>query len=141
MSWVTLIWAAIVGACVTMALPHLLIALKQRSRVNLMFVLAALSVAGVAFGELTMMHSQTVEQIGRALQWSHLFVFFLVLAVTGFVHLYFRSGRLWLGLAACLARLVAVIVNFALPPNVNYRVITGLRPLRFLGEWVALPEG
>ena len=46
MSWVTFVWALVIGACVIMALPHLLVGLKGRARENLFFVLAALSVAG-----------------------------------------------------------------------------------------------
>jgi len=29
MSWVTFIWAVVIGACATMALPHLLIGIKR----------------------------------------------------------------------------------------------------------------
>ena len=108
MSWVTFIWALVVGACVIMALPHLLVGLKGRAWENLFFVLAALSVAGIACGELIMMHSRTIEEIGRAHQWTHVPVFLLIVAIAGFVHFYFGTGRPWLGIAACLTRLVAL---------------------------------
>lgn len=77
MSWVTFIWAAVMGACATMALPHLVIGVKRRAWENLFFAIAALAVAGVAFGELAIMHSRTTEEVGRALQLTHLPVFFL----------------------------------------------------------------
>ena len=124
-----------------MALPHLLVGLKGKAWENLFFVLAALSVAGIACGELTMMHARTIERIGQAQQWTHVPVFLLVVAITGFVHFYFGTGRLWLGVAACVTRLVGLAINFASPPNLNFREITGLRPLNFLGEAVATPEG
>jgi two-component system, LuxR family, sensor kinase FixL len=141
MSWVTFIWALVFGACVTMALPHLLIGIKGRARENLFFALAALSVAGIAFGELAMMHSRTTEEIGRAHQWTHVPVFFLLLAIVGFVRTYFGTGRLWLGIAAGGARFLSLIINFASPPNLNFREITHLRHFDFLGETVAMPEG
>src|SRR5687767_4460104 len=97
MSWVTFTWALVVGACVIMAVPHLLVGLKARAWENLFFALAALAVAGIACGELAIMHSRTTAHIGRMLQLFHTPVFFLVVAITGFVHFYFGTGRLWLG--------------------------------------------
>ena len=142
MSWVTVIWSMVAGASLTMALPHLLIAVKQRGGwVHLFFAIAAVAVAGLAVLELAMMHAQTTEQLGRALQWVHLPVFVLIVAIVGFVRLYFGTGRLWLGGAACLLRLVTLVINFASPPNVNFREITSLRRFEFLGEMIALPEG
>src|SRR2546430_11505137 len=141
MRWVTFIWAVVIGACATMALPHLLIGIKRRTWENLFFAIAALSVASIACGELAIMHSRTAEQIGRAIQWTHLPVFFLVLAIVGFVRFYFGTGRLWLGIAACVARLVCLVINFAVPPNLSFREITSLRQFSFLGETIAMPEG
>ena len=141
MSWVTFIWAVVIGACATMALPHLLIGIKRKTWENLFFAIAALSVAGIACGELAIMHSRTAEEIGRAIQWTHLPVFFLVLAIVGFVRFYFGTGRLWLGIAACVARLVSLVINFAFPPNLSFREITSLRQFSFLGETIAMPEG
>jgi two-component system, LuxR family, sensor kinase FixL len=141
MRWVTFIWAVVIGACATMALPHLLIGIKRKTWENLFFAIAALSVAGIACGELAIMHSRTAEEIGRAIQWTHLPVFFLVLAIVGFVRFYFGTGRLWLGIAACVARLVSLFINFAFPPNLSFREITSLRQFSFLGETIAMPEG
>jgi PAS domain S-box-containing protein len=124
-----------------MALPHLLIGIKRKTWENLFFAIAALSVAGIACGELAIMHSRTAEEIGRAIQWTHLPVFFLVLAIVGFVRFYFGTGRLWLGIAACVARLVSLVINFAFPPNLSFREITSLRQFSFLGETIAMPEG
>jgi PAS domain S-box-containing protein len=124
-----------------MALPHLLIGIKRKTWDNLFFSIAALSVAGIACGELAIMHSRTAEEIGRAIQWTHLPVFFLVLAIVGFVRFYFGTGRLWLGIAACVARLVSLVINFAFPPNLSFREITSLRQFSFLGETIAMPEG
>src|SRR4249920_427421 len=62
MSWVTFVFALVIGACVTIALPNLLTGIKGRRWENLFFVLAALSVAGIAWGELAMMHSRTVRE-------------------------------------------------------------------------------
>ncbi len=141
MSWVTFIWALVVGASVTMALPHLFIGLKRRAWENLLFAISALAVAGIACGELAIMHSRTTEGIGRAIQWMHIPVFFLYPGIVGFVIAYFGTGRLWLGIAACGIRLVTLVINFAAPPNLNFREITALRHFRFLGDTIVAPEG
>ena len=141
MSWVTFIWALVFGACITMALPHVLIGFKRRAWENLLFAITALGVAGVAFGELRIMHSDTPAEIGQAIQWTHLAVFIVVVGIVGFVRTYFGTGRLWLGIIACGARFVSLVLNFAFPPNLNFREITSLRHFRFLGDTVAMPEG
>ena len=141
MSWVTFLYGIVVGACVIMALPNLLVGLKGKRWENLFFVLAALAVAGITCGELGIMHSRTTAEIGRVQQWTHLPLFFLAIAIAGFVRAYFGTARLWLGVAACGARLVSLMINFTFPPNVNFREITGLGQFDFLGELVAMPEG
>src|SRR4051812_2785721 len=116
MNWVTFIWAQVIAACVIMALPHLLVGLRRKAWENLFFVLAAVSVAGIAFGELAIMHSRTIDDISRAQRWTYLPVFFLSIGIVGFVHFYFGTGRLWIGIVACLARFVELVINFASPP-------------------------
>ena len=105
------------------------------------FPSAAMAVSALAVLELAMMHAQSAKQLGQALQWLHLPVFVLVVAIVAFVRLYFGTGRWWLGATACLLRLVTLIVNFAQPPNLNFREITSLRRFEFLGEMISLPEG
>lgn len=141
MSWVTVIWAVVIGACATMALPHLFIGLKNRAWENLLFALAALGVAGVAFGELAVMHARNPQEIGRSLQWTHVPLFFAILGTIGFVRSYFGTGRLWLGIGVSVLRLVMLVINFAFPPNLNFREISGLRRFDFLGEPVSMPSG
>lgn len=124
-----------------MALPHLLIGLKERAPQNLFFVFIALSVAGFAAGELSMMHARTIADIGRAHQLTYIPLFLLNVSIAGFVYLYFGTGRLWLALASILARLLGLVINFTFPPNVNFREITGVRLSNFLGQTVATEEG
>jgi PAS domain S-box-containing protein len=124
-----------------MALPHVLVGVRGKAWANLFFVLAAFSVAGIAFGELAIMHSETTEQIGRAMQWAHIPIFFLYPGIVGFILAYFRTGRRWLAIATVGLRLVSLVINFAMPPNLNFREITSLRHLNFLGDTIAIPQG
>ena len=131
----------LIGACLAMALPHLLVGLWQRRGAHLYFVLAAVAVIGIAVGELAMMRADTVEQFARAQQRAHLAVFVLTVALVGYVWLQLGSARRWLALTAIAARFVALLINFAFPPSLNFREITALRQVRFLGENVSLPIG
>src|SRR6476620_3575699 len=99
MSTVTFVLAVVIGACATMALPHLLIGIKHRGRQNLLF------------------------------------------AIGGFVHLYLGTGRFWLGISGCGVRFATLVINFAAPPNLNFREITALGHLNFFGDTVTIPEG
>ncbi len=141
MSWVTFLWAMLVGGCVALALPHLLVGIWQRRGAHLFFVLAAAAVIGIAVGELLMMRADSIEHFVQALRWMQLPIFLLVVALVGFVRLYLGTGRLWLGLSACAMRFVCLIVNFAVTPSLSYREITGLRQLHFLGENVSAAVG
>jgi two-component system sensor kinase FixL len=143
MSWVTIIWTMIASACLTLAMVHLVIWVQQtRRRAHLLFSVTAISVAAIAACELLLMRAQTTEQFGTVIRWAHVPVFFTVVSIVGFVRLYLRAGRPWLGYTVCGLRLLALIINFLSVPNLNYKVITGLRHLTILGgETISVAEG
>ena len=93
MNWVTVIWSALIGGCVAMALPHLLVGIWQRRGAHLFFVLAAAAVVGIAFGELFMIWARSLEQFIAALRWVQVPIFLLVVALVSFVRLYLGAGR------------------------------------------------
>jgi hypothetical protein len=60
MSWVTIIWAMIASACLTLALVHLLVWWRRREVLaNLLFALTAVAAAVFAGCELWMMRAET----------------------------------------------------------------------------------
>ena len=129
----------LIGACVAMALPNLLFGIAQRRAAPLFFVLATVGVIGMAVAELAYMHAKSVEDFARALQWAQLPPFVLVVALVGFVRCYFRSGRLWLGIAAGAGRFVCLVLGFMAPPGLISNEITALRQVSFLGDTVSAP--
>jgi two-component system sensor kinase FixL len=142
MNWVTIIWSMSAAVSLTLGAIHFVVWLQDRKGwANLFFALAAVAVAGIAVGEFAIMTAQTPQQIGKAQQWAHVPIFVLVVALVGFVQLYFGTGRLWLGVAGCAARAMSLVINFALPPNLNFREVTGVRHVEFLGQTVSVPEG
>src|SRR5882757_5410266 len=142
MNWVTIIWAMIASACLTLALVHALVWCRRpEARANLLFALMAAATAVFAGCELWMMGAETPEAFGTAVRWGHVPIWVLFVSLVGFVRLYLRAGRLWLAWTACGMRTLSLILNFLYTPNLNYREITALRHISFLGERVVVAEG
>jgi two-component system, LuxR family, sensor kinase FixL len=136
------VWSTVAAACLTLAIVHLIIWLKQTSqRAHLLFSMTAVAVAAIAACELLAMHAQTSEQLGRILWWGHILVFFAVVSIVGFVRLHLHAGRPWLGYTVCVVRLLALIINIFSAPNLNHKEITGLRHLKIGGETISVAEG
>jgi len=142
MSWVTIIWAMIASACLTLALVYVLIWWRRREAwAYLLFAVTAVATAVFAGFELWMMRAETPVAFGTAVRWGHAPVWVGFVSLVGFVRLYLRAGRLWLAWAACGLRTLSLILNFVFTPNLNIREITALRHVSFLGETVVVAEG
>jgi two-component system, LuxR family, sensor kinase FixL len=142
MNWVTVIWSIGSGACLTLALLHVVIWCKDRAaRANLLFAVMATAVAVFAALELAMMRAETPGQFGIAVRWLHVPAWVVVASLVGFVRLYLRAGRRWLAWTVVGVRTVSLILNFIFSPNINYRQITALRHVSFLGEPVSVATG
>jgi len=142
MSWVTVIWSMIAAVCVTLAGIYLLVWRRNHSAwANLLFCLTAVSVAAFAFCELRMMRAETPAEFATTLKWAQVPVWLLVLSLVGFVRLYLRAGRTWLAWMTCGLRTLALLLGFLVGQNLNYREITHLRHILFLGESVSIAVG
>src|SRR5215472_2998783 len=142
MSWVTLIWSMSAGACLTLAFLQVIVWLKNRAaRANLAFALGAVAVAVFAGLELALMRAETPAQFSTVARWIHVPAWVLIVSIVAFVRLYLSAGRRWLAWSVVAVRTLALILNFILSPNINYRKITGLRHIRFLGGSVSIPAG
>src|SRR5438093_267770 len=142
MSWVTVIWSIGSGACLALALMHFVVWWKDRTaRANLIFSVMATAVAVLAALELAMMRAETPGPFGVAVRWLHVPAWVVVASLVGFVRLYLRAGRRWLAWTVVGVRTVSLILNFIFSPNINYRQITALRHVSFLGEPVSVAAG
>ena len=142
MSWVTIICSMVASACLTLAAMHLFVWYKKPTEwANLCFCLTAVATAAVAGLELWLMRAETAQEFGVVLRWAHVPYWVLIISLVGFVRLYLRAGRLWLAYTICGVRTMSLVLNFVFTPNLNYREITALRHVRFLGESVSVAEG
>jgi PAS domain-containing protein len=68
-------------------------------------------------------------------------VWVVVVPLAAFVRLYLKAGRPWLAWTVWVSRTVALVLNFLVGQNLNYREITRLQQVRFLGEPAQIAEG
>src|SRR5437762_2002865 len=142
MNWVTVIWSMGSGACLTLALIHVVVWWKDRAaRANLIFAVMAVAVAVFAALELAMMRAQTPEEFGIAIRWVHVPVWIIIVSLVIFVRLYLKAGRPWLAWTVVGVRTLSLILNFIFSPNINFRQMAPLRHVSFLGESVSVAAG
>jgi len=142
MNWVTILWAMIASACLTLALMHLLVWLHKRTAwANLLFSLSAAATSAMTGCELWMMRTQTPAQFATAVRWIHVPIWVIILTLTGYVLVQMRAGRRWLAWTVCALRTFLLPINFLVGQNLNFLEITRLRSIPFLGETVSTPEG
>src|SRR6266516_4068722 len=142
MNWVTVIWSMGSAACLMLALMHIVVWWKDRAaRANLVFSVMAIAVAAFAVLELALMRAEAPEQFGMAVRWMHVPAWVIIVALVGFVRIYLKAGRQWLAWTVVGVRRLSLILNFAFSPNINYREITALRHIPFLGESVSVAKG
>jgi two-component system, LuxR family, sensor kinase FixL len=142
MSWVTVIWSMMASACLTLAAMHLVIWGKKRTAwANLLFSLTAVGTALLAGCELWMMRAETPGQFGTALRWLHVPAWVIIVALVFFVRVHLRAGRPWLAWTVCVTRAFSLVLDFLVGQNLNYREVTGLLHIPFLGESVSVAQG
>jgi len=142
MNWVTIIWSMTASACLTLAAIRFLVWCQRRTAwADLVFTLAAVGVAAFAGCELSMMLAKTPEQFAASLRWLHVPTWAIVISLTGFVRLHLQAGRRWLAWSVVIVRSLALLLNFMVGENLNYREVTSLRHVHFLGETVSLGVG
>lgn len=142
MSWVTVIWAMVASACLTLAAVHLPVWIKDRAAwPSLFFAILAASTAALAFCELAIMRATTPAEYAAALRAGHVAVMLITASLVGFLRTYLQAGRAWLGWTVILLRGVSLIANYTTGETLNFRQITELQGIPFLGETVAMAIG
>ncbi len=142
MSWITILYVMMAALSATLAGIYLAAWLMQRdARAYLMFVLLALSIAGLAVTELWMLRAQTPGEYATALRWFQVPVWSGFVALVGLVYLRLRPRLPWVGWLAVGLRTVALVATFVSGPNLNYAELTDIEQIMLLGEPVALARG
>ena len=143
MSWVTILWSVDAAVCWSFGAMFLLVWLHQRKNLPyLLFAITAFGVGTFAWFELALMRAPNPETYANLIRWIHVPVWIVMVSLVCFVRLYLNAGRIWLAWSIIVTRTAALIVNFVVTPNLNFREITGLQyQIWFGGEQVAMAMG
>ena len=142
MSWVTIIWSMVASACLTLAVIYFVVWRRNRTEwAHLLFSVTAASTTAIAFCELWLMRAETPADVLAALTWVHVPLFFWLVSTTWFVRIYLGAGRLWLAWTICGLRAFSLVANVVMGQNLNFRNVTSLRQVQFLGESVTVLGG
>ena len=142
MNWVTVIWSTAAGACLTLGVVHFLLWCWDRSlRASLWFAGVAFAVAAMAGLENLIMRVRTPEEFYVLHRWGHVAFFVTIVCVVGFVQSYLRTGRKWLAWSLIAVRVMILALVFVPGPTFNFREVTSMLPVEFLGETVMVPQG
>ena len=143
MSSTAIIWAFVTGATLTLAALHLRIGINQKidGKAHVLFSIMGFGVALYAPIEYLWMHSATPQDFsfyGRLIQ---IPVFIVIISVPWFVKYYLGYARPWLFWGACIWRLVNFPIGLLITPTLQFREITNMRAIEFLGDQAFIPEG
>jgi len=141
MNWVTILWSMVASAALTLGAIQLMVWFKKRKEwANLFFCLLAVATAVNAANELRMMRAETVEQFAATLRWGHFSILAAIVSLVFFVRHYLRAGRRWLAWTICLMRVSSSLLALLIR-DFNYRELTGIRHIHFLGESISIAQG
>jgi two-component system, LuxR family, sensor kinase FixL len=134
MSWITIIWSASMGACLVLALMHVLVwSHDWRSWPSLCFPAMVLGIIGMAVCEVGMMETAVPEVFARFVRTGHVAFGWTVFASLALIHFTFGTGRTWLFWTAAGLRLAALTANFTTGSSLHFVEITELAQVPFLG--------
>jgi signal transduction histidine kinase len=139
MNAVDIIWSAVAGACLMMAVINLMVWIRKPGAwEHLFYPLTLLGALGILVAELVSMNACDPATYVSAVRWAQLATLLATVGVLGFVHFYFGTGRVrWLMVALGL-RLLAVLANFTTGENIQIRSIESLRQIPFLGTEISV---
>jgi two-component system, LuxR family, sensor kinase FixL len=130
------------SACLTLGLIHALIWWRQRDAwSNLLFALAAAGTAAFTACDLAAQLAPSPAEYGVAVRYAHLALWVGIIPLALFVRLRFHAGRIWLLWTFCALRTLSLFLNFFTGENLNFRQITSLDHVLFLGQRIAVPVG
>ncbi len=139
MNWIMVIWAASMGACLILALMHLLVWCRDcRSLPNLLFPVIAFGIIAMGGCELSLMRTESPATYLEIVRIGHLFFGIVVPACLLFVHCLFGTGNRWLLVLAIALRVAAVVANHTTGPSLHFLSIESLDRISFLGESVSI---
>ncbi len=134
MNWITVSWPMVGAASLTLGLVELRLGLAQPpGAARLLLSLSALAMAALSGLELALMRMQTVVGAATVLRWMDLALGTVIVALTGFIWVYFGTGRKWFALAVPILYALGAGIDLIPRSDMTYQTITGLRTMQTFG--------
>jgi two-component system sensor kinase FixL len=143
MTWITMLWPVVTGACLTMSLVNLGIGLRQKPRAaHLLFSSMPSRSRFFSCLELAVMRSDSPAEYLALLRWADFAVAALIVSLTAFVWVFFGTGRKWLAFLSAGLTCFAMTADLSREPRMIYLHLTGIRKMEaFGGATYTLAEG
>ena len=127
------------GVYLALGLVYLRFWTSERFRTDyLAFAFCTLSTTIYAWFELGMIKSQTPEEYLFFAWWDFLVAVAVSLSIAWFAYTNL-NGRRWLFWTYCTYRMTGLVAHLFLPNGINFREITSIAKLSFLGETLSYP--
>jgi two-component system sensor kinase FixL len=134
MHWIEVVWSMFAAASLTLGFIHLFAWLRKRDlRYHVAFAAVALSMAIFSLLELDALRARTPAELATSLRWIQVPVAALVLSMVWFIHALLGQGRLWIGVVACVLRVLVLPLNFVLGDNILFLELSGLEVVPWPG--------
>ncbi len=134
MNWITIAWPMVAAACLTLGLIELRVGLAQPPRAaRLLLSLSAFAIAVFSGLELALMRADTVAEFEALLPWADTVVGVVMVSLTAFIWVFFRTGNKWLALAVPGLYAVGLVFDFLPGSSMTYEKIMGLRTMETFG--------
>jgi PAS domain S-box-containing protein len=143
MTWITILWPMVTGACVTMALLHLRTGLRQRpGAAHLLFSLNAFVVAVFSCLELASTRVGSPAQFLELQRWLDIMGAALFVSLTAFVWVFLGTGRKWLAFLGPVVMCVPLILDLLPQPKALFLEMPTIRTVQtFAGATYTVADG
>lgn len=141
MNWILVVWPMVVASASTLAFVHFCIWHQQRvAKEQLLFAVAAVSVAVLGAVELQVMHAADVGTYSRWHFVGHVAAGSTLVSLVWLFRVQFKVGPRWVPWALTAIRGALIFVSALLPYGINFRAITGLSTVVFGGVSIVVPD-
>ena len=143
MSLLTVAWSVCASACMILGLIQLLFWLRNRKLyAYLLSSLMAFSAGISAMLELGLLFTESLSTYRTLMRWENVAIFMILVPMTWFIQVYFRTGRRWLAITITLLWTLGILVNFLSPHSLTFTEVSELQRLpAFWGEVFTIPLG
>jgi two-component system sensor kinase FixL len=143
MTWITVLWPMVTGACIALGLIHIRIGLRTRPMAaHLLLAFTAFVFATFSGLELSLMLARSPARYLAILRWSDIVGAVGAMSLAAFVWVFFETGRKWLALLGSGLLLCSLTLNMLPEPKLVYLDVTAIRTVdTFGGASYAVAEG